>query len=695
MNAALRPPRTLVTLLCWTVLVAPCALSAQSTTSATTGAVELDPVEVLGQPILDDLKIRSTADKIARVTSEQIEALHATDLADALRMVPGLTISRFNPVGSFGGGDGGAIYIRGHGNGRPGGQISLMQDGVARFTAIWTHPLLDLLSVDNVHQAEVMKSPQPVLHGNMSFGAINLVAKSATGEGMTNRLKMGIGSWGSWETVYENSFGAGPLRSHFVASHRESDGHRPNSAGELSNLSYHFGYQLNDTWSLNAYFNATQSQAEDPQPTGNAPLPIVETYETESFFSTLTLRHTDDNGEGYAKLYWDDGETLWYQWDGAPPPPIGSVYTNITDFKSYGLQWRETRHLAEDWNVTGGYDLQVYGGETLDDYPAPLPDAPFDQELIRQHSLFLLATRDSAATAGRNVGHKARPTSETRGPRGSGSTPDNDEHTSSGNPGGNWSLTPSAGLRYNWSDPFEDQWGAQAGLVAQRGDTRLYAQYARAYNYSGVYAAVLNQNWRFFGVGPDDWQSIEAETLDHFEVGFQHRFAPWLLADLSLFHDRSRNALQFDPPPPPVSLAVYDKFTTRGAELTLFIEPNEALRLFAGLTLTDITPADRPNAPGYTATFGSHWEFAPGWRLHADLQFVDDQFVQGVRFDDPPEPIDGYAQANVKLSRAFDFGRTHGRVYLAVRNLFDESFEYQPGYPAPSINWMLGFDTKF
>jgi len=621
--------------------------------------VELDPVEVLGQPILDDLEVRPTADRVARVSREQIDALHPTDLADALRTVPGVTISRFNAVGSFGGGDGGAVYIRGHGNGRPGGQISLMQDGVARFTAIWTHPLLDILSVDNVHQAEVMKSPQPVLHGNMAFGAINLQAKSAEGEGLVNRLKLGAGSWGSVEAVYENSFGAGPLGSHLVVSHRESDGHRPNSAGELSNLGYHFTYQLDDAWSLAAFFNVTESQAEDPQAIGSPPVPIVETYETESLFSTLTLSHQSEGGEGYAKLYWDAGETRWRQWDGAPPPPIGAAYINITDYESYGLQGRAVRNLGDDWQITGGYDLQVYGGATTDDYEGPLPDPTFDQQLIRQHSVYLLAARAAQVA------------------------------------GADWSVTPSAGLRYNWSDPFENQWGAQAGIVAQKGDTRLSAQYARAYNYGGIYAAVFNQRWGMFGLGPNDWQEIEAETLDHFEVGLQHRFTSWLLADVALFYDDGRNALEFDPPPPPVSIARYDEFTIQGAELTLFLEPSDQLRLLAGFTATDASPAERPNTPGYTAIFGGHWQFAPGWRLHADWQFVDEQFVQGVRFDDPPELIESYHQASLKLSRAYSLGRTEGRIYLAVRNLFDESFNYQPGYPAPGINWMLGFDTTF
>ena len=47
------------------------------------------------------------------VSEEQIEDLNAQDLTSALRRTPGVTISRYNPVGSFGGGEGGAVFIRG------------------------------------------------------------------------------------------------------------------------------------------------------------------------------------------------------------------------------------------------------------------------------------------------------------------------------------------------------------------------------------------------------------------------------------------------------------------------------------------------------------------------------------------------------------------------------------------------------
>jgi iron complex outermembrane receptor protein len=80
-----------------------------------------------------------------------------TGSGSALRRVPGLTISRYNPIGSYGGGDGGAVFVRGQGSGRPGAEITMMVDGIPKFVGVWTHPLLDLLSVDLVHQVDVLQ----------------------------------------------------------------------------------------------------------------------------------------------------------------------------------------------------------------------------------------------------------------------------------------------------------------------------------------------------------------------------------------------------------------------------------------------------------------------------------------------------------------------------------------------------------
>ena len=97
-------------------------------------------------------------------------------------------ISRYNPVGAFGGGDGGAFFIRGHGSSRPGGDIAMLTDGIPRFVGIWTHPLIDVASVDTVHEVDIYRSPQPVLLGNMAFAAVDMASKRRTQTGSGGRF---------------------------------------------------------------------------------------------------------------------------------------------------------------------------------------------------------------------------------------------------------------------------------------------------------------------------------------------------------------------------------------------------------------------------------------------------------------------------------------------------------------------------
>jgi outer membrane receptor protein involved in Fe transport len=89
-----------------------------------------DEVTVSETPILDSNRVDEFGSLIGTVTADQIDDLNAQDLSAALRRVPGVVVSRFNPIGAFGGGDGGGIFIRGHGSGRPGSEIATFTDGV-------------------------------------------------------------------------------------------------------------------------------------------------------------------------------------------------------------------------------------------------------------------------------------------------------------------------------------------------------------------------------------------------------------------------------------------------------------------------------------------------------------------------------------------------------------------------------------
>ena len=102
--------------------------------------VRMDEVVVTASPITEGNRVNRLGSQVTSVTEDQIGDLNAQDFQSAVRMVPGVIISRQNPVGSFGGGDGGAIYIRGMGSARPGGEIQMAVDGIPKVVGVWSPP---------------------------------------------------------------------------------------------------------------------------------------------------------------------------------------------------------------------------------------------------------------------------------------------------------------------------------------------------------------------------------------------------------------------------------------------------------------------------------------------------------------------------------------------------------------------------
>ena len=53
-------------------------------------------------------------------------------------------------------------------------QIQTLVDGRTGFVGVWTHPLTDVLSVNNLHHVDIYKGAQPVLSEDMVHGAVNV-----------------------------------------------------------------------------------------------------------------------------------------------------------------------------------------------------------------------------------------------------------------------------------------------------------------------------------------------------------------------------------------------------------------------------------------------------------------------------------------------------------------------------------------
>ena len=157
--------------------------------------VELPETTVIGSSVIDQNKVDSFGSLTTVVGQDQIRDLNALDLSSALRRTPGVTVSRFNPVGSFGGAEGGAVYIRGMGASRPGSEIKTYIDGVPFYMGVWGHPLLDLLPINAMQSISVYKGPQPQKFGN-TFAAIDLTPRTAeAGDNQHGELQVTGGSF--------------------------------------------------------------------------------------------------------------------------------------------------------------------------------------------------------------------------------------------------------------------------------------------------------------------------------------------------------------------------------------------------------------------------------------------------------------------------------------------------------------------
>lgn len=594
------------------------------------------------------------AGQVTSVSERQIEELNAQDLASALRRTPGVVISRHNPIGAFGGGDGGAVFIRGLGASRPGAEIQTSMDGIPRFVGVWTHPILDTLSIDNVQRIDVYKGAQPVLYGNMALGVVDLVTKRRTEPGSETEFNTAYGSYDSFMQSFEHGAKQGPLDFYFVQSYRESDGHRPFASGRLENYLFRVGYELSPHWSANLLYHHTDNTAADP---GDIRTGIREgRFDTRSDFGVLTFANQYENSEGYVKLYWDSGGIDWV--DQFNPMTGRNENDTLTDWDNYGIRVRQTFHPVDGAELMVGHDLDYISGEVL--FRSPGPDRVFPRETYRlSQPYFLYSHRFDLAE---DV----------------------------------W-IKPSFGARGFFHSVFDDEIGPQAGVVLNIDRTQFHFGYARGLNYPGVFVDTLGNT---FQPGNNRQDELSAEIVEHFEYGISHDFNENLTVEVVGFVDQGRDRIAFTPPPPfPPVWENLGNFETRGVEATGTWRAGPGLTLYAGATWLTADPDTLPYTPGTTASFGVSWRFLEDFLLSVDGSYVADQLALTRGRLGPPrsEPIDSYFLLGARLAYQFETPVIGGlgEAYVAGENLTDAAYQFKPGYPMPGANAMVGLKLSF
>jgi len=637
------------------MVTAPFLTAATPPTPAPAGSpVSLPAFEVIGSPLADVSEADRFGATTTTVSSRQLQEMEALDFASALRRTPGVTITRFNQVGAFGGAEGGAIFLRGLGTSRPGGEIKTLVDGVPKFNGLFNHPLLDLMSIDSAARIEVHGRATPLEFGN-TFAVVNVTTPRVEAPGQFARASVSAGSFGTLVERLDVGARNSAFECYASQSIRQSDGHRPDSGGRMENYLLRLGWTPSPHWETSYVLNHTHNRATDPgveaAPAG-PPSTRGEQYRTDDWLQVATLAHRFDGATGTIRAYVNEGDADWYR------RQYSRNADSLGSWRLYGVRWRETMEPWPGGAVVAGADLDYDRGSVRSVPPAPAIAGSFGPTTMRMLSAYFGVSHTFTTGAGIAV-------------------------------------APSVGVRHYSHSEFDSQWAPQTGVTVTSGKTQFHVAGSRAVNFPGLEVAVFSQ--LLIPALAQSWRTLQPERADQFEAGVRHAFADKTAVALTLFRNRARDryVIVFPPPPPP-RYSNLESYRTEGIEFTVDAEWRKNLAVFAGASLLRTTPGGIPYAPTRTLTTGVNWQFAPQWRLSADGVYVSSMHTASearVAGALNPTVVGAHFLLNARLSRRFAWGArdaTRGEFFVSGENLTDRRFAYQPGYPIPGTNFMVG-----
>lgn len=621
-----------------------CAHSSQAQEAA------LYTVTVTASPIIENNLVDEFSSFSTTVTAGQLRDQNAVDLASALRHTPGVEISRYNPVGSFGGDQGGAVYIRGMGVSRPGSEIKTYIDGVPFYMGVWNHPLLDLLPVNGMQSVTINKSPQPQINGN-NFASVNLETKRATEDGLHGAGRVSAGSYGTVVEQVDLAGRSGNLDFALAHGYAKSNGHRPNSDGELNNIMGRLGARLSDHWAVGVSFLSVDNKAKDPYDNRLAAPAVTPRYESSANMASAFLTHQHGDWRGELRVYDNAGKGNLYD-DARPFVGWGTFLTN---FKMSGLLWKEQFSPWLGGTVVAGIDHDKVSGEVngpntggwtkMPEFRVTSPHVAVSQKI------------DLSKT---------------------------------------WSLVPSAGIRTYDHSQYQSKSAPHAGVSLVSDQVTVFANASRGINYPGLEGAALQAAMPFMFAGTT-WKQLSPEELDHREVGVKLSPTDKTQIDLSLFRDEVKNRYVYDLAFATTMFYNLGTYRTNGAELSVKQQIARDWVVFGGLTMLNPSISNLPYTPKTAFTAGVNGRLGPV-RLAVDAQYQSEVWALSRdrnTLNPNTEKVAAFTVANARLSYPLAALGKKGEVFLAMENLFNKNYAYRPGYPMPGRNGQIGLSASF
>ncbi len=631
------------------ILSVACAAAPIVLSGETNGVTTLPTVVVTASPIAQMERVTKDGAESVVVGREQLALLNAQDVPTALRQVPGVTISRYSPIGSYGGAQGGSVYIRGLGTARPGGEVRLYTDGAPRESGMWSHPLMDSMPIDFAESITVQKSPHPARYSG-TFGAVDVETRRRRTPGYEGEVDLAYGRYNTFLSAGSAGLKEGPVDAYGGVSYKCSDGSRDHSTSILKSAFGRLGFDLSDDEHLGFIYQRTDSKVEDSGEI-NRPTPRTDRFDLSTDLYTLRFDTKRECLTGFSLISFERGTIDWYQ-DGLCRTPMGTMDGNAhTEWLNFSFRnFYEWNVWADLW-LRGGLDLTQEHGET--------------ETRNRVNGRIPFSADGTLTTVAPYFGLRY------------------DFRLSD-----DWTLTPSVGTRCYFHSQYDGEWGPDAALTLDwREKVQLFVTGSRGVHYPGVYTRALATDYAR--------GTLDAEVMDYLSGGVKIAVGESLDFLATAFHTDVQNRIDR-------TVRGYVNaggMRATGVELSSHWRPADNLAFFAGLTYTNPETAPVSRLPRWTATAGGTWTICPYLKWTLDGQYIDRMYAYSVRSSSEASnltELDWGLLLNTRLAVPLEsFTSVEGELFVSLENLTNSHYEYYPGYPLDGIMWYVGCRIKF
>jgi iron complex outermembrane receptor protein len=240
----------------------------------------------------------------------------------------------------------------------------------------------------------------------------------------------------------------------------------------------------------------------------------------------------------------------------------------------------------------------------------------------------------------------------------------------------------------------DDLTAFRAGLtLTYQPNSKVFVSYARSFRTGLVdeYFSV------FTGVNT----ALQPQKSEHYEIGAQHAFAPWLTASVILFRVDTKDEIFYDPLT--FSNTNYPRTRRDGVELSFTAPVKEWLTLSG--SYTHVNPELRhgdfesgnkiPGVASNMASGGINLRFLESWRLDVRGRWMGEYYAIS-DWNNEGEKADGWTTVDTKLT----FQWKEFEAFAGVNNVFNEKYsdyvifsnfsQELAFYPSPERNFLIG-----